>query len=89
MITREFIISNEHGLHARPAVLFSNEAAKYTSEISLKIAGSELIADAKSVVSILMLRIRPGTKIVIRISGEDEIDAIEALSRLVESNFKE
>lgn len=89
MITREFIILNKHGLHARPAILFSNEATKYVSDITVGVVGSELIADAKSVVSILMLRIRTGSKIIVCISGEDEKDAIEALSRLVDSDFKE
>ncbi len=88
MVTKEFVIVNASGLHARPAALFSSEAAKFESDITVRRHDGEMIVDAKNVVSVLMLKVRPGNTIEVCIDGMDENDAAQALTRLVECNFE-
>lgn len=82
-----FEMTNVHGLHARPASLFSSTAMKFTSDIKVTKLGKSMIADGKSVLSVLMLEVYPGSTITISIDGEDEDQAMEALTSLIESNF--
>lgn len=89
MIEREFIIENEHGLQARPASLFCNKAVKYKSKISVKREGNPMVANGKSVISLLMIEVYSGSKIRIIAEGEDEEQAIEGISELIKSNFNE
>ncbi len=89
MIAKEFIIKNKHGLHARPAALFSHEAAKFGAKVTIKRMDSTLRVDAKNVVSVLMLSVRSGMKIEVEADGDDESEAIDALSRLIACDFDE
>jgi phosphocarrier protein len=80
-------ISNELGLHARPAALLVKKAAKYKSDIFLKKDDVEV--NGKSIMSVMMLAVESGTKVKIRAVGEDENEAVQDLKRLIESNFGE
>jgi phosphocarrier protein HPr len=87
------IVKNKVGLHARPAALFVQTAAKFKSEIKVscldKDANKPRIANAKSILSILTLGVFEGTEITIQATGEDEDKAAQALVDLVVSNFGE
>ena len=80
-------ITNKVGLHARPAALFVQTAAKFTSDIS--VANGESIANAKSILEVLMLGVNQRTEIVIRAEGEDSVLALEALRDLHARDFGE
>ena len=41
MVEKNFVVKNETGLHARPASLFVQKAAKFKSTIKLKKDGKE------------------------------------------------
>lgn len=86
---REITVSltNPTGLHARPASLFVQTAAKFQSRISLQGRGKQ--ADATSIIGVLSLGARNGDTITIRAEGEDAEAALEALSELVYANFYE
>jgi phosphocarrier protein len=81
------IIRHEVGLHARPAVLFVQTASNFKSNIL--VTKDDRTANAKSILSILTLGASQGAVVTIRAEGEDEAEAIEALGKLVESNFGE
>ncbi|GEA14477.1 MAG: phosphocarrier protein HPr [Moorella sp. (in: firmicutes)] len=87
MIKKELIITNETGLHARPATLFVQTAQAFKSKIG--ITKGQKQADAKSILAVMSLGITKGTSITLWAEGEDEKEAIEALERLVKSNFRE
>lgn len=87
MIVKDFCIKNEHGLHARPASLFCDTASKFLSDVRVFRDGCE--ADGKSVVSILILEVYPGTNIKVEIEGPDEAEAMLALTELIDRNFNE
>ena len=87
------IVKNKVGLHARPAALFVQTAAKFKSEIKVtcfdEAEQKERIANAKSILSVLTLGVFEGMEIVIRATGEDEEAAAQALVDLVNNNFGE
>ena len=87
MIVKEFCITNEHGLHARPASLLCNAASKYRSSIKVFCNGKE--ANAKSIVSVLVLEVYPGSTMKVYIEGPDEEEACVELARLIEFGFNE
>ena len=88
-ITRDFVVSNPLGIHARPASLFVQTAAGFDAEISVANLDSGSIADGRSVMSMLMLSAPKGARIRLDISGQDAEAAMEALSKLIEGGFDE
>lgn len=87
MHTVELILTNESGLHARPASLFVQEAGKYQSDIVIIKEGKEY--NGKSIIGILSMGAVKEDRITLLIDGEDEKEAGEGLSRLIEAKFYE
>ena len=87
MTTRECVIRNRLGLHARAAAKFVHLATTFSSHIRVSRDGK--IMDGKSIMGILLLAAGAGASIVITAEGADETGAIEALCRLVEGRFGE
>jgi len=87
MIQQEFTIQNKVGLHARPAAVFVQTAVKFNSNIIVEKDGKEI--NAKSIIGVLSLGAEKGSKIIIKIEGEDEQKAMKALKELVHNNFGE
>ena len=84
---REIIVRNQLGIHARPAALIVQTAAQYDADIWLDKDG--VSANAKSILSVMMLSASYDAKILVRATGKDEQKAIEALVGLFESKFRE
>lgn len=80
-------LTNPAGLHARPASLFVQTAARFQANIQVLANGRE--ANAASIMEVLSLGARRGDTITVRASGVDASAAIEALSELVRANFYE
>jgi phosphocarrier protein HPr len=87
MMTRECVIRNRLGLHARAAAKFVHTATRYSSQIRISRDGRTM--DGKSIMGILLLAAAAGSAVLISADGVDESDAIEALCRLVEGGFGE
>jgi phosphocarrier protein HPr len=87
MISETITITNETGLHARPASVFVSTAAKFKSELMLQKGEKQV--NAKSIMGVLSLGITKGTEIIISAQGPDEEDAVGALVELARSNFNE
>ena len=77
MVKKIFKITNEAGLHARPATLLVNVAVQFESDINLNALGKCI--DFKSIMCVMSLGVYSGTTIEIICSGRDEQDAIAAL----------
>ena len=88
-LTKDFVVGNPLGIHARPASVFVQAAADFESEISVTNLDSGHVADGKSVMSMLMLSAPKGTNIRLEISGRDADKAMETLSKLIEGGFDE
>lgn len=87
MYTKEVMVQNKVGLHARPATFFIQKANEFKSLISVE--KDERRVNAKSLLGVLSLGIIGGTSINIRAEGVDEEEAVEALVKLVQSGFAE
>ena len=88
-LSKDFVVSNPLGIHARPASVFVQTATAFASDVSVTNLDTSNTADGKSVMSMLMLSAPQGTRIRLDVSGEDAATAMEALSRLIEEGFNE
>ncbi|GFN36490.1 HPr family phosphocarrier protein [Tepidimicrobium xylanilyticum] len=87
MYKQEVTLTNETGLHARPASLFVKEASKFTSNVIVEKDGKEY--NAKSIMGILSMGAAKGDTIIIKAEGSDAEEAVKALVKLVNDNFNE
>ncbi|GAC1364138.1 MAG: HPr family phosphocarrier protein [Ktedonobacteraceae bacterium] len=81
------LVQHAAGLHARPAAQFVKLAKQYKSTVALTSNGKTV--NAKSMVLVLTLAIGKGTEVEITTDGEDEQEALAALTHLVTDNFEE
>ena len=87
MVYRDIVVQNQVGLHARPATFFIQKANEFRS--SIWVEKEERRANAKSLLGVLSLGVTGGTDIRIIADGQDEEEAVEALTNLVNSGFAE
>lgn len=87
MISRSVTIKNSIGLHARPATFFIQKANSYKA--SIWVEKEDCRVNAKSLLGVLSLGISQGTKITLIADGQDEAEAIDGLTALVDSEFAE
>ena len=87
MQQRTVVIVNKLGLHARAASKFVNLAKRFASRIEVSNAGK--CVDGKSIMSIMLLAASQGTEIDLRIDGDDEVDAMQAITELIADRFGE
>lgn len=81
------VITNDLGLHARPAALVAQTAQKYTADVAL--IASDRRVDAKSILDILSLAASKGTTLTVRGKGKDAEDCIRTIAGLVRVQFQE
>ena len=87
MVSRNVVVNNQVGLHARPATFFIQKANEFKS--SIWVEKEERRVNAKSLLGVLSLGIVKGTAVTLIAEGVDEAAAVETLAELVESNFAE
>jgi phosphocarrier protein len=87
MTERRVKILNETGVHARPAALFVETANRFRSTV--RVVAGDREADGRSILSLLLIELTPGSEILIRADGQDEERAADALAALIESAFRE
>lgn len=87
MVTKEVVINNQVGLHARPATFFIQKANEFKS--SIWIEKEDRRVNAKSLLGVLSLGIVKGTAVNLIADGSDEATAVDTLSELIASDFTE
>jgi phosphotransferase system HPr (HPr) family protein len=85
---RQLTIMNKVGLHARPAALFVQTAARFR-DTRVEVVKDGTVRDAKSILSVLTLGVSQGTTITVRAEGPQAEAAVEALTDLVDRDFGE
>ena len=83
MITKDIIIKNESGLQSRSAAVFIQMLSEYKS--SVWIEKEERKANAKSLLGLLSLGIKSGTKVTVIIDGEDEEKVAQEIEKYLNS----
>ena len=84
---RVLTLTNAAGLHARPASLFVQTAARFQASIEVRCGNRT--ADAKRILQVLQLGATQGATLEAQATGDDAEEAISALEALVENHFGE
>ena len=87
MIKSSITISNKLGLHARASAKLTKLAGSFASEVHLSRNGRRV--NAKSIMGVMLLAAAHGTSVVLRVDGEDEAAAADAVAALFERRFDE
>ena len=87
MLTKEIVVNNQVGLHARPATFFIQKANEY--RCGIWVERDDRRVNAKSLLGVLSLGITKGSTIRLIADGSDEQLAVDGLVKLVESGFSE
>ena len=82
MVTKDFIVKNATGLHARPATLLAKKAAQFKSEVSVQ--NGDKVINAKSLIGILSLGAGKGADLKVTTNGIDEELALSEIIKLLE-----
>jgi phosphocarrier protein HPr len=83
------VVTNQLGLHARAAAKLVKLSQLFNSSISLIREDNSAVADAKSILSILTISASIGTPLIVRVDGEDEREAVDAIVDLFSQKFGE
>ena len=84
---RSVTIANRNGLHARPAAEIVKCASRYTSDITM--VRDDLEVNGKSIMGVMMLAAEYGSTLLVRASGPDAGEAVQAIANLIEQKFGE
>lgn len=83
MVSKEVVVNNGTGLHARPATLLVKKASSFKSDVSIEFNGKK--ANVKSLIGVLSLGVTKGAAITVLASGDDEALAVEEIANLIAS----
>ena len=83
MVSKEVIVNNGTGLHARPATLLVKKASSFKSDVSIEFNGKK--ANVKSLIGVLSLGVTKVANITVTASGDDETLAAEEIAKLIET----
>ena len=89
MVEQAMVITNRLGLHARAAAQLVSAANRFKSQMRIERLDGSATADAKSILSVLMLAASHGTELKLSADGVDESQAVEALAKLFANGFGE
>ena len=83
MVSKEVVVNNGTGLHARPATLLVKKASSFKSDVSIEFNGKK--ANVKSLIGVLSLGVTKGANITVTASGDDEALDAEEIAKLIET----
>ena len=83
MAEKTFTITDETGIHARPATVLVQTASKFSSDVNLEYNGKTV--NLKSIMGVMSLGIPKGASIKVTASGADETQAIDAVGETIKS----
>ena len=87
MISEKITITNEQGLHMRPAGVLAKAATKYPCSVKLVVGEKEI--NAKSIMMIIGGCIKGGMDVEVVCNGEREEEALAEIKQLAENRFGE
>jgi phosphotransferase system HPr (HPr) family protein len=89
MVEQQVLVTNRLGLHARAAAQVVRTANCFKSVLRLERIDGSAVADAKSILSVLMLAAARGTQLRATAEGADEQEAMAAVRKLFADGFGE
>ena len=85
MVSQQITVTNEQGLHMRPASLFSQTMTPFASDVKIVFNGTSY--DAKSVMMLMSACIKCGAEIEVQCDGADEAEALKKAIELIEAGL--
>ena len=86
-ITKELVVINKLGIHARPAAMFVKTANRFECDVFVEKDGERV--NGKSIMGLMMLAAGPGSKLLGFAEGEDAAKAVVELEALLRRKFDE
>jgi phosphocarrier protein HPr len=86
-ITKELVVTNKLGIHARPAAMFVKTANRFECDVYVEKDGERV--NGKSIMGLMMLAAGPGSKLLVFAEGEDAAKAVVELEGLLRRKFDE
>lgn len=80
-----YVITDEIGIHARPAGMLVKEAKEFASKITLEANGKS--ADATKLMAVMSLGVKTGAEVIIKAEGDDEDAAIAKMEEFMKENL--
>lgn len=84
---QDILIINKLGLHARASTKLTQTASQFKSDIWIERNGRRV--NAKSIMGVMMLAASKGSIVSLESTGEDEVEAMDALLNLINNRFGE
>ncbi len=81
MAEKTFTITDETGIHARPATQLVNKAGQYQSDVTLEYKGKSV--NLKSIMGVMSLGVPQGAEVTIQAEGSDADEALAGLEELM------
>jgi phosphocarrier protein HPr len=86
-MTKDFLVSNKLGIHARPAAMFVKTANRFTCDIFVEKDGEKV--NGKSIMGLMMLAAGPGSRLTVHAQGHDASQALAEIEVLIQRKFDE
>ena len=87
IMTKDFLVVNKLGIHARPAARFVKTVNRFTCEIFVEKDGQKV--NGKSIMGLMMLAAGPGSKLTVHAQGHDASQALAEIETLIQRKFDE
>jgi phosphocarrier protein FPr len=90
VLSAEFVIRNEHGLHARPGTMLVNTIKQFSSDITVtNLDGSGKPANGRSLMKVVALGVKKGHRLRFTAQGDDAQVALNAIGEAIASGLGE
>ena len=86
MVNFNYVITDEIGIHARPAGLLAKEAKAVSSRVIIKANGKE--ADASKLMAVMGLGVKKGNEITVEVAGDDETEQLQKWKNFLKLIYK-
>jgi phosphocarrier protein len=86
-MTKDFLVANKLGIHARPAAMFVKIANRFTCDIFVEKDGEKV--NGKSIMGLMMLAAGPGSRLTVHAEGQDASQALAEIETLIKRKFDE
>ena len=86
-VSKELIVLNKLGIHARPAALFVKTANRFACDIFVEKDGERV--NGKSIMGLMMLAAGPGSRLTLLADGNDAARAVVEIEALIQRRFDE
>jgi len=87
LMTKDFLVANKLGIHARPAAMFVKTANRFTCDIFVEKDGEKV--NGKSIMGLMMLAAGPGSTLTVHAQGHDASQALAEIESLFKAKFEE